>query len=314
MQDEERERFIQSVADFALGTLSTWQRPKSLESVGLSFPEVFDRFEVAVSNLRTDIKNRLSLWSSEELLKVSPKSDAPALNPLFDRGGRLGSLAAKIARMKREVPQDFLGGWVHADVQVEPTYWAPFRTYTLEQAILLSVGRDPRKSAGLDVLFKTYGRSDEGDEMLYFLEDRLEQVASALGCDPSNYKSSVDVAAFFNLIEWATIKIDPKFRRMLREARGKIPSNPSLESDTSQRRSNIEALHGSSRKVHARIVTAICMKKYGLSEDGANLGKVSKAVENDVLFAGLGCSDKVIRVLLRDGLEELRDAIEEPRH
>ncbi len=305
MQDQEREKHIKKVIQSALGPVGTWRRPASLESVGLSFPEVYDRFEAAVAKLCRDIERQLSLCSNEELLNIRPESEAPSLNPLFDKEGWLGTLAIRLARLKHDIPQDFLGGWVHGGVAIEPTYWSAFQTYTLEQAILLSIGRDPRRSAGLDALFKTYGRSDEGDEMLYFLEDRLDQVASALGCDPSANQSKVDVAAFFELIKRANIKIDPKFRRMLRETRQKRPTDVPVKADQDQAVARDQELHGSSRKAYARIVTAICIKKYGLTADRKNLGKVAKDVENDTLLSGFSCSIKVIRGLLRDGLDQL---------
>lgn len=305
MEQSKREAFIRSVINAALGPLADWKRPEQPSGVGHAFPEVFDRFDKEVIQLRADIQSRLSLWSDPELEAINPESEAPALNPLFDLSGSLGRLAIAIVRLKQSIPQDFVGGWVHSKVRMEATYWAPFQTYTLEQAILLSIGRDPRRSAGLAALFRTYGRSEEADEMLYFLEDRVEQVASALGFDPTDYAASVKVAEFFDLIERANIQVDPRFRRMLREARAKTPTVASALTRLPQDPTIGNGLHGSSRKAHARIITAICIAKYGLSLDGKNLNRVATAVENDTLLNGLESSLKAIRALLKEGLSQL---------
>jgi len=215
MDDEEKRDLIKRIIVGALGNLALWRKPVSRLSVGPAFPEVYDRFEQELSQMRTAMERRLALWSVRELSDVVPESEAPKLNPLYDPDGRLGRLALDLRRLKSRTPQDFVGGWSVAGKEIDLPYWSAFTSVSLEDAVFLSVGREPSK-ASYDAVCKAYGHSDEENALLYFLEDRRELIANAMGCDPEDARAKVLLMAFFDWVEDTRLPIDPAFHTALR--------------------------------------------------------------------------------------------------
>lgn len=290
--DEQIDRIIR----FAMGPLAEWRRPSTLKSVGPAFPEVFDRFEADLATLRHDLHNMLTSWSRvEDLSSAFPASEA--FNPLFDAHSRHGSLAWRLARAKSDVPPDFVGGWSVKGREIELGHWRGIPAFTIVEATLMSVGRDPRKT-GFDALFRKYGHSTEADELLYFLEDREEQVARAFGLNPDDRVSVISAADFLRWVDEASLSIDDRFRRMLRERWADSPDDTIVRPVSVD--PNDQAVHGTSRKAYARLVTSIAIQKYGLTQE-REIGKVANKMRDDTDLAGLSVQAKPIRDLLRIG-------------
>lgn len=290
--DEQIDRIIR----FAMGPLAEWRRPSTLKSVGPAFPEVFDRFEADLVVLRRDLHRMLTTWSQVEDLN-SAFPDSEAFNPLFDVHSRHGSLARRLARAKSDMPPDFVGGWSVKGKEIELGHWRGIPAFTIAEATLLSVGRDPR-TTGLDGLFRQYGHSTEADELLYFLEDREEQIARAFGLNPDDRVAVISAADFLRWVNECSIAIDDRFRRMLRDRWTDSPdetmARPVLIDP------NDQVVHGTSRKAYARLVTSIAIQKYGLTQE-RDIGKVANKMRDDADLAGLSVQAKPIRDLLRIG-------------
>ena len=295
-----KDRIIDRIVAAALGDLFQWRRPIAKPSVGPSFPEVIDAFEVDLEKLITDIRSLLWGHDVDRLERDFQDSTAPALNLLFDRNGLYSDIAERLHDLKRSRPPDFIGGWAIAEREIDLPYWRGAASYTLSEAVLLCVGRDPRYTS-FDGVTTMYGRSDQIDELLYFLEDLYESVAAGLGVDPENPQACVDAKSLLRWVEDKSIRIDARFRRMLREYHntGDGPKGPSVN----DRVHRPEPLHRSSLKVHARIVGAVAIAKYGL-EGKDSIGRVAKKIENDGQLQGLSFDARTVRSLLKLALEQ----------
>lgn len=279
VDDGEKVDLIRRIIDGALGDLAKWRRPVSCPSVGPAFPEVFDRFEQDIVRLRAALEDRLALWSMAELGEILIDSEAPGLNALFDKGGRLSRLAADLQRLKNRIPADFLGGWSVEGKEIDLPYWTAFQSVALDDAVFLSLGREPRK-ANVDALCARYGQSDEEDTMLYFLEDRRELIADAMGCDPEGGKGRVVLKAFLDWVEETRLPIDPAFHRALRArllpvGAGSVAeaTPPAPEGDPD--RSKLESRE---RNSIAKLITAMAIDGYGF-DPKPRRGSIPKELE-----------------------------------
>ncbi len=296
MSGNETSDQIDKIIRFAMGPLANWRRPTTLKSVGPAFPEVFEQFEKDLEALRLALRNALGAWSmAEDLNAAYPLSEA--FNPLFDPHGRHGTLAKRLAAAKSHVPQDFVGGWSLSGKEIELSHWRGIPAFTVVEATLLSVGRDPRFT-NFDGLFKTFGRSEQADELLYFLEDRQEQIARAFGLDPEDSVSVIAAADFFRWVSENAIAIDDRFRRMLRERWAELRDETTVRSVAID--PNDQVPHGASKKAYARLVTSIAIQRYGLTQE-REIGKVANKMRDDTDLAGLGVGARPIRDLLRLG-------------
>lgn len=304
-ETEDKNGQIRQIVEGALGELAHWQRPVSLPSVGPAFPEVFDRFERELSETRAAIEERLALWSKSELDSIVPQSEAPRLNPLFDPQGRLGSLAIALRSLKSRIPQDFVGGWAVAGKEVDLAYWSSFSTVSLEDLVFLSLGRDPRE-ANLVLACKTYGRSDEGDTVLGFVEDRLELIANAMGVDPKNTEARIPLRAFLDWIEETHLPIDTAFHVALRARYHPEPVATSSVSPEQQsnHQLTLEAIDPRERSSLVKLVAAMAIDGYGYDPE-ARQSPIPKQIETAVLLQGLDLNVKTIRKFLREGCQYL---------
>jgi len=305
MQTVPRELRIEQIIDHAFEDLNDWARPNVMEgSIGPGFPEVFVDFEKKLRELRDDICRILQKVEDKELDRGFPPSITPNINPLFDRKGLFSAIAKRLHRAKRNKPPDFVGGWAINEAQVDLGYWRTFHTYSLHQATLLCVGRDPRRTS-FDPLMKQYGRSPEADELLYFLEDLYEALANGLGLDPEDGETTtVNAQALLNWLNTKTVKIDPRFRRMLKDYHP-VSSGPTVQPQFLKVPED-DRLHRSTFKAHARILGAVATAKYGL--DGtSSVSRVAREMVHDGKLIGLGFDIKVVRRLLRSVLDQLAE-------
>ena len=304
MQTVPRELRIQQIIVHAFEDLNGWTRPNVLEaSIGPGYPEVFVSFERTLRRLREDIRRTLQNLDDAELDCGFPPSTTPSINPLFDRKGLFAAIARRFHLAKRDKPPNFVGGWAIKEASLEVGYWRTFQSYSLTQAALLCVGRDPRKTS-FDQLMKQYGRSSEADELLYFLEDLYEALANGLGLDPKDGETTVNAQALLNWVNIKTVKIDPRFRRMLKVYHP-VSSGPTVPPQGLKARED-KRLHGSTFTAHARILGAVAIAKYRL--DGvSSIGRVAREMVNDGNLNGLRFDAKVVRGLLRSALDQLAE-------
>ena len=307
MSDPAKDQMIDGIIRFALEELVSWSTPLPLKNIGPAYPEVFKQFTAALEAFKADLRTYLLMLPVRELQQDFPPTTTAAFNLLFDGHGRAGHLAQRLARLKKDRPMDYVGGWAIKGREVDQPHWRGMARYTLAEAGMLSLGRDPRKTTFAAVM-KHYGRSDPGDRVLYFLEDRYNAIADGLGLDRHDEDVMIDADSFYVWIDTFSVSVDERFRRMINDRRKRLTeAAPKPSVQPAARRLPEKPLHGASARAHAKIVLAMAMRKYGL-EGAEGIGKAVKAIQADGDFVGLNFDQKAIRALLKDGLEALAEA------
>lgn len=302
-----KDQMIDGIIRFALEELVSWSAPVPLKNIGPAYPEVFKQFTAALEVFRADLRAYLLMLPVQELQQDFPPTTTAVRNPLFDGNGRAGHLAQRLARLKKDRPMDYVGGWAIKGREVDQPHWRGMAAYTLAEAAMLSLGRDPRNTTFAAVM-KHYGRSDPGDRVLYFLEDRYNAIADGLGLDRNDEDGKIDADQFYIWIDTFSVSLDERFRRMINDRRKRLAAAaPKPPVQPATRRLPEKPLHGASARAHAKIVLAMAMQKYGLKGD-EGIGRAVKAIQDDGDFLGLNFDQKVIRALLKDGLQALEDA------
>lgn len=296
MDDTEPNDQIDRIIDFALGRLAEWTRPVTLKSVGPAHPAVFDDFERDLRNIRAELRMMLETeYEADRLASAFPESEAS--NPLFQIRGRHKDFVRTIRALDSRRPQGFVGGWCIKGREIEIAHWRGFPEYSTVEATLLSVGRDPR-TTNFDYLFTTYGRSKEADELLYFLEDRQEQIARAFGLDPDDNDARIRATDFLNWANKTSTQIDERFRRMLRTYWAPKPAEKVVEPKKLDASDGLP--HGATQKALAKIITAAAIRRYGLQEE-KDLGRVVTLLTSDTELTGLAVNRSTVRKVIRLG-------------
>lgn len=210
MATRTKDDLVAEIIEFALEDLATWRPPTSRQSVGPTSPEIFERFFQELRKLRGDLADELRHIPEDRLCKEYPATVTPAFNPLFDRHGPHSDLAMQLANLKRRAPPDFAGGWAIKEKQIDLAHWSAQASYSLAETALLSVGRDPR-TTGYSAVCRAYGRTDEADDALYFLEDLYESIANGMGLNPATEETRVDAGQFLDWVETHNVRIDVRF-------------------------------------------------------------------------------------------------------
>lgn len=306
MSDSTKDQVIDRIIRFALEDLVSWSAPMPLKNIGTVYPEVFKQFTAALEAFTADLRAYLLMLPVQELQQDFPSTTTATFNILFDGFGRAGHLAQRLARLKKDLPMDYVGGWAIKGREVDQPHWRGMAHFTLSEAAMLSLGRDPRKTS-FAAAMKCYGRSDRGDRVLSFLEDRYNAIADGLGLDRNDEDSLVDADSFYVWIDTFSVSVDERFRRMMNDRRKRrINAAPRPSVRPAARLFPEKPLHGASVRAHAKIVLAMAMKNYGL-KGAEGIGKAAKAIQSDGHLLGLNCDQKVIRALLNDGLEALAE-------
>lgn len=123
MTDIAKTERIESIIDFALEDLSIWKVPQPLKSIGPVYPEAYKQFRVALDAFKVDLRTHLGFLTLSELENDFPQTITGTLNMLFDPDGQVRSLARRLARLKKTVPADYIGGWAIKGMAIDQAHW-----------------------------------------------------------------------------------------------------------------------------------------------------------------------------------------------
>jgi hypothetical protein len=207
-------------------------------------------------------------------------------------------------RLLKTLPAWFAGGWGVTKKAADFKKWGAVKKLRLDQAALLCVGVEPDET-DYDSVFSDYGKDPRTDEVLYFLEDVFQAIERGLGL-PSEDDAELSQADLHAWVAKSRYKIARGYRRMLDERMKERIEVPSSQNSIAHASHNSTPLHKSSLKLHARIILAMAMSKYGL-ESETDIAKVAKQIEHDVHLRGLTAETRSIVKLLRLGLAQEAD-------
>lgn len=123
MTDIAKTARIEGIIDFALEDLSNWKAPQPLKSIGPVYPEAYKQVQVALDTFKVDLRTHLGFLTLCELENDFPQTITGTLTMLFDPDGQVGSLARRLARLKKTVPADYIGGWAIKGMAIDQAHW-----------------------------------------------------------------------------------------------------------------------------------------------------------------------------------------------
>jgi hypothetical protein len=290
---------IDEIMTEALGALKEWEKPVAKPSVGPAYPEIADRFDVELTELRQGLIKKLVGLSVQELQENFLVRRHSRKYPLNDMSSIHFELVNHIVKLQRTMPAWFISGWHVAELEAEIPYWRSYTQCSLAQLNILSVGLDPRQ-VGYDALFQRYGHSEAQDSMLEFLEDRYEAIANGLGLDPNDQEAVAGLEAFYDWSTQTKFRLEARFQRMLRDRFQSNRTGPKPIASNNNLPSRPEALHGSRYDFHAKLIYAIAVEKFGLTDE-RSIGRTAKAIQNCTELQVGTASLQPIRQLLKRG-------------
>lgn len=246
MGDDERDALIANATTLALGELATWSRPRTLRGVGPHPDSVFFDFQKALNDLRSDIEARLHRTPTDER-KVSYCGNPDfETSPFAHEHGIHHALSARIRALIAVAPKWFAGGWIVEGRLPDPAHWKSASDVTLEEAALLTVGVEPRL-VDYKNLFRSYGKDPQTDEVLYFLEDRFEEIARGLAIAPET-ETPVPINGLVSWIVSTDISVALEFRKIFK---------PQFKADEGTSEAKASDMHHHTEHALHRIIIAL---------------------------------------------------------
>ena len=148
---------IEKLLNSKFGNLYNWKKPLLRKTVGPYLPEAFDKYDARRIMLIEKCRAFLTKISSADLA-ILFHSDFD--DPEEKRSAWGEFLRLEINNLTRRRPNWIAGGFGHQDFKADFKYWGQMATYTLHEALILSVGVEP-KHIGEETLGAFAKRTDQ---------------------------------------------------------------------------------------------------------------------------------------------------------
>jgi len=227
MQDNHIENIdaIENLLKEKFGELYNWTMPVIRKTVGPFSPAVFAAFEARRIELIDACRNVLEENESPDLTDpIQPESDDLEIRTI----GWENLLRSEITKLHRDTPGWVSGGFGHPDYEADFEYWGQMARYKLDEALVLSVGVEPRhfSEKSLNEIAK---RVDQNRlyPSLEYLAKRREQFRRKF---PTGYNgwlqiSPKDLKAWFDEI---SLDVHVDFYAQLEERFPKVMANSKI--------------------------------------------------------------------------------------
>lgn len=297
---DSKSMLIEEIIYDALGHLADWQKPIVKKSIGPQFPQLADEYCAEIQAIKETLREMLDPLPQEALTEGFQTKNYNGRRLLRDPNGTSFQIVNRIKSLESREPAWFISGWHVKAVELDAAHWRAFSSCTLTELTLLSVGLDPRY-VNYHALFKRYGHLDPQDKMLGFIEDQFEAIANGLGIDPENEEVVVELSKFYAWTKKVIFKIDSKFRTLLREKFNNL-SDETASPLPKPGSEELKPIHKSSYNLHARLLYAIAIEKYGM-KGLSDIGRTAKKMQGDAELQGQTPALRPIRLLLKKGHE-----------
>lgn len=282
--------------DAKLGHHRTWQMPVIHETVGPYHPSAFSAYDTMRRRLVLECENKLATYTADQIAIL-----------IGQRRGEQGELVSEwkeflsdeIATLQKGKPPWFAGGFGHPDFKADFEYWGQMEAYTLHEALLLSVGVEP-KHIGEEVLKKAKKDSEQVRLLpqMQYLARRHEQFFRKF---PSMGYGPMSVSSAF-LTEWfdeVGLAVHPEFSKSLNK-------RSSAHQNSSNLKDQAEQSHALSRPDQreidkiAQLFTAMAIDSLGY-DPNALRSPTPKEIADLAAGMGLSVSDDTVRKYLKLG-------------
>lgn len=279
--DEQRQRLLSA----KLGGLLDWKKPEIENAVGPYDPTPFDQFDARRLKIIAQCVDQLRRYTDEELHLLLADREDDDLGTLEKWRAFLRVEIAKIGR-----PPWYAGGFGNPAYVADFQYWCSMPKFTIDEAVLLSVGVDPShfENSGL------FARDTKDWSKLWpaiqFLMRRREQFRRQF--DPYLMDDPVEPDEFLEWSERVDLAVHPEFTRLLK--RFQLPRQAKTAAPNAPRQDKREV------DTIAQLFTAMAIEAYGYRPDQQR-SPVPKEIVDLAASMGLVISDDTVRKYLRLG-------------
>lgn len=287
-----RETAIRQLIKSTLGHLSEWSKPEIENTVGPYEPDVFDSFDQQRSKLEEQCLAVLSNLSDDDIdVLVNPKT--PHSNELKRRWEEV--FHSEVTDLSQAEPPWYAGGFGVSSYRADFHYWSQLPTFTLKEALLLSLGVEP-KHFTLDKIDGLQVEADHGIEpwapLVYLLARRLQLTRQFPSLERGKKVSARDLFAWIAVVE---LDIHPDFTSKYLVA----PSErtPELEKARLDHREKSSML---------QLIIAMAVGGY-VYVPGEKRSQVPKEIESDAAKLGIDVTSETIRKYLRSAEGQISD-------
>lgn len=137
--------YFQTLLQDKFGKLLDWKKPQIQKTVGPFHPEIFDKFDQRRLLIISECKRVLIAFSDTDVAILANK-DLPDDHAKREIWNNL--LHTEIRKLHRDVPAWLAAGFGHSSYEADFEYWGQMATYDLREALILSVGVEPKYFRG----------------------------------------------------------------------------------------------------------------------------------------------------------------------
>jgi hypothetical protein len=269
-----------------------------MPGIGPQHSDVHFEFEKRLDAYRDDVSSMLARKSIEELRSDYLKSIGSVHNPLTKTSGVHFKLCKELNDIRKTRPPWFGSGWSEREHLLDVDYWIAAETVSLDEAALLLVGVDPRKT-NYEALFDGYGRDHRINEVLYFLEDCFELLARRFG-DPDDGFVEIGIR---DLCEWVlgtSLKVSNELGEIIKRRKFAVDSGRKNRTSPDQGKPT----HGRSRMMFQRALLAVAIDQYGFKGPNDS-ARVARAIAKAGYYVAFDLDWQNLATHIRAGFSQI---------
>ncbi|AVL51384.1 hypothetical protein CEP88_01210 [Roseobacter denitrificans] len=270
-----------------LGWLFEWELPTIVETVGPHDPSKFADFDEKRLALVKRVQDYLADLSDEVVDKLS---DPETPSDDDDKSNWLRHEREAIRQMQKFNPPWYAGGFGHENYRADFEYWAQMSSFTNHEALLLSLGVEPKHFREEEVM-NMQSQLERGDTLwlpLVYLLRRREQIERQFRSYGRGHK--IDPKEFFEWAHYVQLDMHPEFHSHF-VSTGKAQATPNAnETD--------ENLDPRVRSSMLKIIATMAVAGYTYNPRDKK-SDVTSDIVNDASKLGISLTDDTVRKYLK---------------
>lgn len=295
-EDSKFESQIKTLIERKFGDLLMWEKPLIRQTVGPFDTTNIDQFEVRRDGMVGEAERVLRRFGAT-VVNFLHDDDCEGDNERRDQWS--ACLRREINSLHKRTPIWMDAGFGHPDYQADFEYWGQMEQFDLHEALMLSVGVEPKhySKQRLERAIKAMER-ERLIEPIEFLARRYEQFFRKF---PSTSFGKLRVSPYF-LFGWfneVELSVHPEFMEALRKRVTKSSGPASLSKDATADEAKVRTDKREVDKI-AQLFAAMAVDQLGF-DPHAKRSPVPKEIADLAASMGLQVSDDTVRKYLKLG-------------
>jgi len=288
--NEPNSRMLETLLKEKFGELYYWTMPIICKTVGPYTPEVFTRFEARRTDLIERCMQELDFDSVSQLVEPAQVEDEALEQQTLEWGN---FLRPEIYALKNQMPNWMSGGFGHPEYAADFEYWGQMAKFQLHEALLLSVGIEPRHVEERDIDFatKNIGQNRLAPAMEY-LAKRREQFRRYF---PAGYNGwhSIRPKELKAWVDGISLDVHSDFYAQLEQ---RTASPKAIVKKESEKNISLQE-----RETLLKLIAAMSCEQYGFDPEKSR-NPATSSILHDIETVGLTMDSNTIRKWLKEAV------------